>query len=152
MILISHRGNLNGRITDQENNPEIIRYCIINGFDVEIDVRLFNDEWWLGHDEPQFKISIDWLIKYSNKLWLHCKNIDSLNECFKFKNNLHYFWHEHDAYTLTSKNIIWAYPGSKITMNSVCVLPENNSYDKSDLINAYGICSDNIRSYLEALS
>ena len=27
------------------------------------------------------------------------------------KMNCHYFWHQEDDYTITSKGIIWAYPG-----------------------------------------
>ena len=56
MILISHRGNLNGPFQD-ENNPTKIEDVILKGFDVEIDLRILNSEFYLGHDTEDFKVS-----------------------------------------------------------------------------------------------
>ena len=39
-------------------------------------------------------------------------------------NQLNYFWHDTDTYTLTSYNIPWIYPGKKLMKTGVCVLPE----------------------------
>ena len=48
MILISHRGNLNGT-SPFENHPEYIQKALLKGFDVEIDVWFFGDGgYWLG--------------------------------------------------------------------------------------------------------
>ena len=55
MILIAHRGNLNGK-TNRENQPEYIQEALVQDFDVEIDVWYIEDEFWLGHDIPQYKI------------------------------------------------------------------------------------------------
>ena len=41
MILISHRGNITGRIPDSENRPSYIQDTINLGYDVEIDVQGF---------------------------------------------------------------------------------------------------------------
>lgn len=146
MILISHRGNINGRIQEKENSPEYIDVAISKGYDVEIDV------WspkpnvlMLGHDEPQYQIDIEWLKERSNKLWLHCKDYSSLiyftSTAFKFN----YFWHEHDTLTLTSFNFIWVYPGKQPIKNSIAVLPEIHNDDTSSCI---GICSDFIERYV----
>ena len=43
MKLISHRGNLEGRKPELENNPEYIDEALSKGYDVEIDV------WWSGN-------------------------------------------------------------------------------------------------------
>ena len=40
MKLISHRGNLNGRIPERENHPDYIDEAIEAGYDVEIDIWL----------------------------------------------------------------------------------------------------------------
>ena len=40
MILISHRGNVNGRFEDWENKPEYINDALNLGYDVEVDVCL----------------------------------------------------------------------------------------------------------------
>ena len=56
MILISHRGNLNGSLQWEENRPDYINNALDLGYDVEIDVWKQPDGWYLGHDEPQFLI------------------------------------------------------------------------------------------------
>jgi len=38
MILISHRGNINGRFESWENEPTYIDKAIAEGYDVEIDI------------------------------------------------------------------------------------------------------------------
>ena len=56
MYLISHRGNLDGPNVKDENKPNYILYALSKGYDVEIDVRIYKDKFFLGHDEPQYKI------------------------------------------------------------------------------------------------
>ena len=60
------------------------------------------------------------------------------------KINAHYFWHQKDDITLTSKGYFWTFPGKKLTKNSICVLPEWNSLRK---FNCAGVCSDFISKY-----
>jgi hypothetical protein len=142
MILISHRGNLSGPILERENSPSYIDEAISASFDVEVDVWYKDKCWYLGHDLPEYKIDIKWLLDREPKLWIHCKNIESLIEVKKYC--LHYFWHENDTFTLTSKNYIWAYPRKNIIKESIVLLPElyNN-----DLDNSKGVCSDYIKKY-----
>ena len=71
MIVISHRGNIRGSISDKENRPSYIDCAIGNGYQVEIDVRTIDGELWLGHDEPQYKVDHTWLSVRKNYLWLH---------------------------------------------------------------------------------
>jgi hypothetical protein len=146
MLLISHRGNINGRIPEKENDPDYILDAINQGYKVEIDVWYINKEYWLGHDAPQYKINYNWLEKYYKNLYIHCKNLDTV---VKFNNppnfrNFNYFWHETDTITLTSYSEIWAYPGNQPIKNSIAVLPELYN---DDLSQCKGICSDNIKKY-----
>ncbi len=145
--LISHRGNLDGVQKEYENNPSYIENAINLGFDCKIDVRLHNNKLFLGHDQPQYQLDIDWLEKHHSKLWLHCKDIvviERFNELDSRGAYLHYFWHEHDTLTITSKGYIWAYPGKQPIKKSVAVLPELNNDDVSG---CYGVCSDSIIKY-----
>ena len=140
MILISHRGNLSGK-SDEENHPNHIDIALRQGFDVEIDVWKVNQvEWYLGHDEPQYKVSIDFL--KNKKLWCHAKNIEALNKMLK--HNIHCFWHQKDDVTLTSKGYMWTYPNKMLTDKSICVLPEKNNENPKK---CFGICSDYIVNY-----
>ena len=49
MILISHRGNINGKIIEAENNPGYIDDAIRLGYEVEIDMWWIDGETYLGH-------------------------------------------------------------------------------------------------------
>lgn len=144
MILISHRGNINGPNEVKENSPFYIMEAISMGFDVEIDIWYKDGDLWLGHDKPQYKTSEEWLKERIDNLWIHCKNIESI--CFfnSLSYNFNYFWHQQDTLTLTSKNHMWVYPGKQPIKNSISVMPEINDDDISICI---GICSDYILKY-----
>lgn len=140
MILISHRGNVNGKILEAENKPEYIIDALSMGYNVEVDVWFVDNKFWLGHDKPEYKIDYNFLT--NEKLWCHAKNIDAILEMKKYV--IHYFWHEKDTITLTSKNYIWAYPGNQPIKRSIAVMPE--MYNE-DISNCIGICSDYINRY-----
>lgn len=144
MIFISHRGNLNGKNLLLENSLDYILNAINLGFDCEIDLWKIKEKLYLGHDEPQYLIN-DFFLD-NKKLWIHCKNKDSLEFCLK--NNFHCFFHNSDEYTITSNGYIWAYPGKEFNSDiCVSVLPELNSFN--NLNNYFGICSDFIKKIKE---
>ncbi len=140
MYLISHRGNINGIEKNNENNPDYINQAISHGYDVEVDVRYESGQFFLGHDFNQFKIKKEFLL--NKKLWCHAKTNEALIALDGIK--AHYFWHQEDDYTITSKGFFWTYPGKKLLQKSICVLPEKGNYDKIDCL---GICSDFIERY-----
>jgi len=140
MILISHRGNLEGRVPNMENSPTYIQKALDCGFDVEIDVWYKDNKWYLGHDEPLYDTDIDYL--RNKKFWCHAKNIEALGEMLK--EDIHCFWHQEDDVTLTSNGYMWTYPGQKLVSKSICVLPEKNNDIPKKI---YGICSDFIINY-----
>ena len=146
MILISHRGNLNGPNEERENSLDYIDEAIKAGYEVEIDLWSREGKLYLGHDAPQYLVSIEWLESRLTKLWIHCKNIEALELLHWFKNmkHLNYFWHETDTVTLTSRGYIWAYPGKQPIIDSIAVMPEL----RGDVIQqCLGICSDYIKNY-----
>lgn len=140
MIFISHRGNLNGPNPSRENSPDYIEEALSLGFDVEVDVWFKDGEFWLGHDGPQYPTDYKFLV--NERLWCHAKNIDALLEMKKYV--IHYFWHQKDDVTLTSKNYVWAFPKTKFEKGSIAVMPE---YFDGDFSESKGICSDKIVYY-----
>lgn len=145
MILIAHRGNINGPNPQTENTTKCIDYAIKLGYDVEIDIWYNSNKLFLGHDYPQYEIPLHYLSDRKNHLWIHCKNLEAL-EFFNILNDieLNYFWHENDKFTLTSKSYIWALPGTQPVKYSIAVLPELHNESLSSCI---GICSDFISKY-----
>jgi hypothetical protein len=145
MILISHRGNINGPSKD-ENNPIRIEDVILQGYDVEIDLRILNSEFYLGHDTEDYKVSEKWILKHKDKFWIHCKTIDTIQQIHNSKRlgDTNYFFHYNDKCTLTSKGFLWVFPGFQPIQNSIAVLPELKDDNISKSI---GVCSDFIKRY-----
>jgi hypothetical protein len=143
MNLIAHRGNITGRIEEDENRPQYIDDAISMGYDVEIDIRKVGDDLFLGHDTPQYKVDYNWLIDRKDKLWIHCKNVEAM-EWFDSNREFNYFWHEKDTVTLTSNGSIWAFPGKQPIKNSIAILPE---IFNDNISQCRGICSDYIQQY-----
>lgn len=148
MILISHRGNINGPVELMENEPDYIDIAINKGFDVEVDVwYIKNDQYdrmlFLGHDKPQYGVDFKWFADRIEKLWIHCKNTEAV-EFFATKHGYNFFWHENDTLTLTSNKYIWVYPGMQPISNSIAVMPE---LYKDSISNCSGVCSDFIKKY-----
>jgi hypothetical protein len=137
MELISHRGNIEGKIIEEENKIDYILNAINQGFDCEVDIWCKN-KLFLGHDEPQYELPMNFLFSHSSKLWIHCKNLEALEVLSRFK-KLNIFWHQKDDFTLTSKGFIWTYPGKKICPNSVIVSDKASRYKNS---NCFGVCAD----------
>lgn len=145
MILISHRGNINGRMQHWENDPNYIDLAISKGYDVEVDIWYKDDILWLGHDKPHYGIDLKWFIDRKSKLWIHCKNVDSLFYLKNINQDFNYFWHQEDDVTITSKGFFWTYPGKQLTKNSIAVMPEIKQFENLDI--SIGICSDFIENY-----
>ena len=144
MILISHRGNINGKLESYENEPNYIDLALSKGYDVEIDVWCVDGLLYLGHDKPQYGINFKWIQDRFDKLWVHCKNIESVVFFKECEYDINYFWHQEDTLTLTSQKHIWVYPGKQPIKNSIAVMPEIHNEDTS---NCFGVCSDYIENY-----
>jgi hypothetical protein len=138
MQIISHRGNLTGPQVSLENDPEQILKCL-KLFEVEVDVRLIDGSWFLGHDHPQHKIPFSF---FTDKMWIHCKNKEAI-EKLQYT-SLNWFWHDKDDMTVTSKGIIWCAPGIYVR-NAITVEPSHKD-GIPDFIK--GICSDYPMNYL----
>ena len=140
MILISHRGNVNGKKPQYENGQDYCQEAIDAGYNVEVDV-WYTDTWWTGHDRPQYRVDTDFFLK--EEVWCHAKNIEALYRLLKLK--AHCFFHQNDNVTLTSKGFVWTSPTQQLTDKSICVLPE---LQRINTILCTGICSDFIERYV----
>lgn len=146
MKLIAHRGNINGKFESYENEPMYIDSAIKKGYDVEIDVRYIDGQLYLGHDEAQYGVNLRWFVDRIEKIWIHCKNVEAVIFFSNMDYEFNYFWHEEDTITLTSKKVIWVYPGKQPIENSIAVMPEIFNDDVSQCV---GVCSDYVKKYFE---
>lgn len=136
MKIISHRGNIMGSSPENENRPTYIYNALRLGFDVEIDLWSEDGILYLGHDEPQYEIDPDFLLKKG--LWVHCKNIEASNYVANNK-ELNGFWHQDDKMSFTTKGFMWTLNGEVLTENSVVVCLNYDENIKKDI---YGVCTD----------
>ena len=147
MNIISHRGNIDGPIPERENAPSYIDTAIQLGYDVEVDVRLINNnEIWLGHDAPQYRLEMSWIEKRQNKLWFHCKDVAS---AMKFSEllNLIFFCHSQDPYVLTSNGYLWIHDMT-VSPTNKCIVPFiDGSGRPQNNAAPYGICTDFVLNY-----
>ncbi len=102
MTFISHRGNLNGPNPSQENNPDYVKKALAS-LTVEVDCWKVNEKFFLGHDEPKYKIPREFL--HQKNLLLHAKNIEIFDDLVNVP-NIEVFWHEDDNFTITSRKRI----------------------------------------------
>lgn len=146
MRLIAHRGNLVGPNTSRENLPAYVDIALSSGYDAEIDIWLIDNLLFLGHDKPQFEVTLEWLITRSNLLWIHAKTCATLGFLIG-QPDLNCFFHDTDAVTLTSHNFLWTFPGGPLHSRSVNVMPEKSDPGLSSIkrycdSNFYAICTD----------
>jgi len=151
MIFISHRGNIEGIVSERENSPDYIDEAIKAGYEVEIDVRCKEGSLFLGHDYAQHPITLSWLLYRKNDLWLHIKDYESL--FIIDGHDLRYFWHQQDDFTLTSDGYIWSHD-FKNKMTHRCIVPllslsEVKEYSQTDF---YAVCSDYVESCVRKYS
>lgn len=139
MKIISHRGNLNGRIPEMENSPNYILSAVNCGYEVEVDVWSIEGKFKLGHDFPQHEVSASWLKNLP--LWCHAKNADALVELLHER--IHCFWHEQDSYTLTSRGVPWCYP-DKFIRGGITVIYNSplDGYIENFPRDTLGVCVD----------
>ena len=119
MVLISHRGNIDGRNPEFENTQDYIDDAIESDYEVEIDVWSKDGNLWLGHDMPQRRVEYDWLLARRAWLWIHCKNFKALAGLIT--SPLVLFYHSKEDYTLLSNGMVWAHNIHEIDHN--CVIP-----------------------------
>lgn len=146
MILIAHRGNLDGPNPEYENSLPYIEEAIRQGYDVEIDLRMKDGKLYLGHDVAQHAVGPGFLFKYATSLWVHCKDRKSLEFMIR-EDFCNFFWHDTDDYTITSKGFVWAYPGKHPVENKcVMVMPERHwKLEDISVFRTHGVCSDFVK-------
>ena len=144
MKIISHRGNIRGRVPGRENAPSYIDCALGNGYDVEIDVWSIDSILWLGHDEPQYEVTWSWIFKRQDNLWIHCKNVEAAKTCFNFQS----FCHSDDPFVFTTNGKIWLH-GENANLdifNEMSIVPligeeKLKSFNLTNKI-PFGICTD----------
>lgn len=146
MIYIAHRGNILGPNPFKENHPDYLKEALKQGYHIETDVWFVGTQFILGHDKPQYEVDKSFLS--NNKVWAHAKSMETLHVLASGSNLIHYFFHEHDEATITSKGWLWTYPGKLVGHSkSVAVMPERSKVQPVNLYFSGAICTDFTEKY-----
>lgn len=141
MKYISHRGNIDSINPDQENSSKYIDQAISKGYDVEMDVRLVNNYLYLGHDSPDYPVSLPWLLERKDYLWVHTKNFAALDYLIDY--DLRVFYHQKESHTIINRcNLIWSHNLSEAGEKSIIPLLSLKEVQSFNYPHVYGVCSD----------
>ena len=143
MKIISHRGNIKGPNPQKENRPSYIDCAIQLNYYVEVDIRWQDNNFWLGHDEPQYCIDSTWMESRKDKLWFHCKNQEAAIKMHNLNKNYLYFCHSNDSYVLTSTEHLWVHDLNS-TIDHSCIVPllTIQSIQTYKNIQPFAVCTD----------
>lgn len=134
MKLFSHRGNTAGAKPELENTGKYVQAALDGGYCVEIDVRLKHGEYWLGHDEPREKISLE--LMQDNRVLVHAKTVETFYELLKRK-TIHSFYQKDEEIVLTSwgkklyhekLKTAYDFTSDEIYVDLECNVSHDNSY------------------------
>jgi len=152
--IISHRGYTDGCNKELENNPDHLESCSEKypWMFFEIDVWKIGNNFYLGHDEPIYKVYLDFIC--NKKFYLHAKNLNAFEFLYQKKNSNLFrdmFYHDRDDVTITSLGRIWCNKKIWIKNSLLNQVSEEtiNLYD----FNYIGICTDfplKIKRYMDS--
>jgi DNA mismatch repair protein MutH len=138
MLIISHRGNLEGPDPELENRPEQIDLAISKGFLVEVDLN--TDRGWLGHCRPTYHVGLNWLLHRKDHLIIHLKDAVAINRLFSL--GFHFFAHDKDPFVVTNRGLVWTTSDIHASLGKgIWVINERKEkVSESSLLT--GICTD----------
>lgn len=145
-MFYAHRGNLEGRIAERENQPDYIDEAIAEGYGVEVDLWKIDDRIYLGHDDGQYDIDLKWLQDRKQVLLVHTKNREALDFCLR--NKLHAFWHTDEDYVITTSGYTVGYPGKlSVGENFLLSVPERVwEIEEIEQYITFGVISDYVKT------
>ena len=143
MRLIAHRANLNGASPATENSPAAIQQALAAGFQVEVDLWADGHKLLLGHDKGVYPTTLTFLS--NSDILVHCKNPEALSAVRD--STLNYFWHQDDAYTVSSRGDILINPKAAPISAGILLMPELSMFHVELIRMCAGICSDQPSTY-----
>lgn len=148
-----------GSIPNKENRSEYLFDAIDEGFMVEVDIMTSIDgELYLGHDSLVERLTDELMCELlsTDCAIFHVKDLGAIHKIQKYRDAIHWFWHDKDNITLTSRNLIWTWPGTNFSWNTSGVIENQPEfYDgqegliewihhihKGVILKPHGVCSD----------
>ena len=143
LILIAHRGNIDGRVEDKENTPGYLESALKAGYNVSCDVGMLHGAFVLPTPGGYHKLPYAFL---SNpRMWFRTADPVTLDALCAA--NAHAVPASVDV-TLTSVHYLWCMPDAVLTPRSIAVFPELAKPDWLHAAEPAGLCSNEISRYV----
>jgi hypothetical protein len=143
LILISHRGNLDGSDPAHENTPDYLHVALHAGYAVCCHVILYHGAFFLPTAAGHYKLPYAML---SNpKVWFLADDAVTLSALCDV--NAHAV-PLNSQVALTSVHYLWCAPGESLPPRSIAVFPERGPAGWLESGDPAGLCSDEISRYL----
>jgi hypothetical protein len=138
---IAHRALIAGPDHKKENSIQTISSRCQQGLSSEIDIWFHEEEFWIGHDAPRERVTLEFLT--SEFLWIHAKNGEAFYKLQKISNEkglgLRIFYHTQEHYALTTLGDTIILPGVPDVDGFCYMMPEMDNVTPTV---AAKICSD----------
>lgn len=143
LILIAHRGNIDGRVEDKENTPAYLTAALKAGYNVSCDVGMLHGAFVLPALGGYHRLPYAFL---SNpRMWFRTADPITLDALCAA--NAHAVPASADV-TLTSVHYLWCMPDTVLTPRSIAVFPEAASANWLVSAEPAGLCSNEISRYV----
>lgn len=143
LILISHRGNLDGVQEDRENTPSYIQTALREGFAVCCDVIAQHGAFLLPTRAGYHKLP--YALLSNPQMWFLASDAITLDALCAV--NAHAV-PASSPVALTSVHYLWCLPGADLTPRSIAVFPEEVNPAWLESGEPAGVCSNEILRYL----
>jgi len=143
-IIISHLGNINGRIPEQENRLPYVQAALKAGWHVMVDVCFRNGGFYLPHDNGFDTAPPAFFSK--QRIWSRAADPETLDALCNI--SAHALVASDAPFTLTSSQFVWTLPGQPLSQRAIAVYPELGAANWLSLYEPAGLCSNEPATYI----
>lgn len=143
-IIISHLGNIDGRIPESENRFNYLKAALKSGWHICADVLFHNGGFLLPHQHGFDAVPASFFSQ--QRVWSRCRNAETLDALCNVK--AHAFFLTSAGYTLTSEQFIWTLPPETLLDRSIASFPELTDSNWLETQEPAGLCSNSPILYI----
>lgn len=143
-IIISHLGNLDGRVPEKENQLKYLQAALDAGYHVCAEVVFQNGAFLLPTVKGLQHVPPAFFSK--QRVWSRCHDADTLDALCNI--GAHAFIASQAELTLTSHQFIWTLPPRELAARSIAAYPELADKNWLDLYEPAGLCSNEPSNYI----
>ena len=143
-IIISHLGNIDGRLPDKENRLSYLKAALKAGWHVCADVVFYNSGFLLPYQNGFDPAPMSFFSQ--SRVWSRCHDAETLDALCNIK--AHAFFTSDSGHTLTSEQFVWTLPPDPLVGRAIAAFPELTDPDWLEKYEPAGLCSNTPIQYV----